>query len=91
MAAKQVSDMKKGIIRLYKLNLVKMKKNVGSIDKVIRIIIAIIAIILIATCTVSGTLAIITGVIGGAMLLTAIFGYCGLYSLIGFSSCPSKK
>lgn len=68
-----------------------MKKNVGSIDKIIRIIIAVIAVALIATCTVTGTLAIIIGIIGGAMLLTAIFGFCGLYSLIGFSSCPAKK
>ncbi len=68
-----------------------MKKNVGSIDKIIRIIIAVIAVALIATCTVTGILAIIIGIIGGAMLLTAIFGFCGLYSLIGFNSCPAKK
>jgi hypothetical protein len=68
-----------------------MKKNVGSIDKIIRIIIAVVAIILIATCTVTGTLAIIVGIVGGAMLLTAIFGFCGLYSLIGFNSCSVKK
>jgi hypothetical protein len=68
-----------------------MKKNVGSIDKIIRIIIAVVAIILIATCTVTGILAIIVGIVGGAMLLTAIFGFCGLYSLIGFNSCSVKK
>jgi hypothetical protein len=68
-----------------------MKKNVGSIDKIVRIIIAVVAILLITTCTVTGTLAIIVGIVGGAMLLTALFGYCGLYSLIGFNSCTTKK
>ncbi len=68
-----------------------MKKNVGVIDKIIRLIIAAIALILILSGVVSGVLAIIIGVVGGMMLLTALFSCCGLYTLLGISTCPAKK
>ena len=64
-----------------------MKKNIGTTDKIIRIIIAIIALILIVSGVVKGTLAIITGIVGIAMLLTALFSFCGLYTLIGITTC----
>jgi len=62
-----------------------MKKNVGTTDKIIRIIIGLI----IATLGVVyeswwGLLAIIP-------IATAIINFCGLYSLIGISTCPIKK
>lgn len=68
-----------------------MKKNVGSIDKIIRFVIAAVALILIVSGMVTGTLAIVIGIVGGAMLLTSIFGFCGLYTLLGFNTCPAKK
>lgn len=64
-----------------------MKKNIGTTDKIIRIIIAIIALILIVCGVVKGMLAIITGIVGIAMLLTALFSFCGLYTLIGITTC----
>jgi len=49
-----------------------MKKNVGNLDKAIRIIIAIILGILIFTGKVSGTLAWILGIISVVLLIQAL-------------------
>ena len=63
-----------------------MKKNIGTADKVIRIVIALTAAVLIVTETLTGTAALIIGIIGVVMLLTGLAGFCGLYSLLGIST-----
>lgn len=68
-----------------------MKTNVGSIDKIIRYLIAAVALGLILTHTVVGTAAIIVGIVGGVMLITALLGFCGLYKVLGCNTCPMKK
>ncbi len=68
-----------------------MKKNIGKFDSILRYVIALVAAILIFTNTVTGTAAIIAGIIGGAMLITALIGWCGLYTLLGMNTCPAKK
>ncbi|KAF0198308.1 MAG: hypothetical protein FD166_1659 [Bacteroidetes bacterium] len=67
-----------------------MKKNIGSTDKLIRLVIALVIAVLYFTNLISGTLAIILGVVALAMVATSLMGYCGLYSIIGFSSCKNK-
>jgi len=62
-----------------------MKANVGKTDKIIRIIIAlIIAAVGVYFNSWWGLLAIIP-------LATALVSFCGLYSLFGISTCPTKK
>ena len=68
-----------------------MTKNVGTTDKVIRIVIAAIAATLIITKTLTGVWAIVIGIIGAAMLVTVINGFCGIYKIFGVSTCPMKK
>ncbi len=67
-----------------------MKKNVGTADQIIRIVIAAVAAGLIITKTLTGTWAIVVGIVGAAMLITAVTGFCGLYKIFGMSSCPAK-
>jgi hypothetical protein len=68
-----------------------MKKNVGSFDKVIRLIIAaVIAILFIANVLTFNTLGIIILIAGIAMLLTGLFNFCGLYSIFGINTCKRK-
>jgi hypothetical protein len=67
-----------------------MKQNVGTVDRVIRIVIALVLGALVLTGQVSGVLAIILGVVAVAMLVTGAIGFCGLYTLFGFSTCPRK-
>jgi hypothetical protein len=68
-----------------------MKKNVGSADMVIRILIAVVIAILLSTGSIKGPWAVILGIVGGIALLTGLFNRCPLYMLFGFSSCPVKK
>ncbi|WP_019677409.1 YgaP family membrane protein [Arsukibacterium perlucidum] len=59
-----------------------MKKNVGGIDKVIRIIAGVVLIALAATGTVG-----LWGWIGVVPLLTGLFNFCPLYSVLGMKTC----
>lgn len=68
-----------------------MKKNIGSVDKVIRLLIAAVIVILFATKVISGTLGIILLVVAGALVITSLVSFCGLYSILGISTCPAKK
>ncbi len=56
-----------------------MKKNMGTIDRAIRILLAIIIAVLYFTNQISGLAAIILGIIAIAFLITSIVGYCPLY------------
>ncbi len=63
-----------------------MKANVGGIDRVLRIVIGLALIAMAATGTVG-----VWGWIGVVPLATAAMGFCPLYTLLGFSSCPLKR
>ena len=63
-----------------------MKLNTGNIDRAIRAILGLVLIALAATGTVG-----MWGWIGIVPLLTAIFGFCPAYALLGISTCPMKK
>jgi hypothetical protein len=58
-----------------------MKLNMGSVDRVIRVVAAILLIVLGLTGVLSGTLAIVGYVLGAVLLLTSAVGFCPLYSL----------
>lgn len=63
-----------------------MKTNMGSIDRTLRVLIAIVIAILYFTGTISGTLAIILGVVAVAFILTGMVGTCPLYLPFGLST-----
>ena len=63
-----------------------MQTNVGNIDRILR---AVIGLALIAL-TWAGTIGV-WGWIGVVPLLTAALGFCPIYTMLGFSSCPMKK
>jgi hypothetical protein len=67
-----------------------MKANIGTTDKIIRVIIAAVLAILYFTGVVSGTFGIILLVIAAVALITAFTGFCGLYKVLGVSTCPVK-
>ena len=69
-----------------------MKKNMGSADRIIRVIIAALMAVLFFTNVVSGTLGIVLLVLAAILLLTGLTGICPLYLPFGLStSCPSKE
>ena len=63
-----------------------MSPNVGGIDKVLRIVIGVVLIGLAATGRIGAW-----GYIGILPLLTGLVSRCGLYSLLGMSTCPMDK
>jgi hypothetical protein len=67
-----------------------MKTNMGSTDKIIRIILAAVFAVLYFTGTVSGTLGMVLLVLGGVFLATSLISFCPLYALVGLNTCPKK-
>ena len=63
-----------------------MKSNVGGIDRVLRIVVGLALIAL----TLTGVIGV-WGWIGLVPLATAAMGFCPLYTVLGFSSCPVKS
>ena len=68
-----------------------MKKNMGNIDKIIRLLIAAVISILFLTHSISGTLGIILLVVSGVFLLTSLISFCPLYTFIGLNTCSTEK
>lgn len=68
-----------------------MKTNVGNIDRIIRIVLAIVLAGLYFGGIVEGTIGIILLVLAAVFTLTAIVGFCPLYTLVGLNTCPAKK
>lgn len=62
-----------------------MKKNVGSLDKILRIVIG--ALLIVGALMGYGTWMWI----GVIPLATGLMNSCPLYSVFGFSTCPMEK
>jgi hypothetical protein len=67
-----------------------MKKNMGSIDKTIRILFAVVVAVLFYTKTVEGTLALVLGILATIMLATSLISFCPLYLPFGLSTRKKK-
>lgn len=68
-----------------------MKKNMGSADKIIRLIIAAIIGVLYFTETITGTLGIVLLVFAGIFVLTSLISFCPLYAPFGIRTCPLNQ
>jgi amino acid transporter len=64
-----------------------MKKNIGTVDKVLRLVVAAVVGVLYYTGNIEGILAIILGVAAAVFILTAFISFCPLYAIFGMSSC----
>ena len=67
-----------------------MKKNMGAIDKTIRILIAVVIAVLYWQGIISGTIAIVLLAVGGIFLLTSAVSSCPLYSVMRMNTCKVK-
>lgn len=67
-----------------------MKCNVGTTDRIIRILLAAVAAILYFTETVTGTLGIVILVAGAVALVTGLAGRCGVYYPFKISTLKKK-
>lgn len=62
-----------------------MKKNIGNIERMLRIVVGLVLIGLAATGTVG-----LWGWIGLLPLVTGLMGWCPPYALLGWNTCPMK-
>jgi hypothetical protein len=63
-----------------------MKKNMGTADKTIRIIVAVIIAVLYFTKVISGTLAIVLMIFAVIFIVTSLFSVCPMYPLFGMNT-----
>lgn len=68
-----------------------MKKNMGSADRVIRVLIALIIATLYFIEVISGTVAIVLLVLAAVFILTSLVSTCPLYMPFGLSTCKTEK
>lgn len=67
-----------------------MKPNMGTTDKMIRIIVAVVLAILYFTGVIKGTLGIILLIVAAVFVITSLISYCPLYPLIGRDTSVKK-
>lgn len=68
-----------------------MKKNMGNMDRGIRVVIALALAGLYFTNVVTGTVAVALLVLAVVAVLTSTVGFCPIYKIFGTSTCPVEK
>lgn len=63
-----------------------MKKNMGIIDKLIRLALAAVVVILYYLQIITGTLGVVLLVFAGIFVLTSLVSFCPLYTLLSFTT-----
>lgn len=68
-----------------------MKTNMGTIDRVVRLLVAVAIAALYMLNIISGTVAIVLLVLAGVFVLTSLVGFCPLYMPLGINACAKKQ
>lgn len=63
-----------------------MNKNIGSADRIIRLVVAVVLIGLFAANVVSGTVGYIVLVVAAIAAITALVNFCPLYAILGMGT-----
>ncbi|MDD3723379.1 MAG: DUF2892 domain-containing protein [Lutibacter sp.] len=64
-----------------------MKKNMGSADKLIRVLMAVVIAVLYYLDIIGGTLALILLAFALIFLLTSLVSFCPIYTIFGINTC----
>jgi hypothetical protein len=68
-----------------------MTANVGMLDRIVRVAIGLVLLGYAMRIGFADTGWNWVGWIGVIPILTALFGYCPLYSFLGFSTCAMER
>jgi nicotinamide riboside transporter PnuC len=68
-----------------------MRRNMGIVDRLIRILIAILFIFLIYKGQVRDVLATVLGIVSAVFILTGLIGWCPLYTIFGINTGKKKS
>ena len=67
-----------------------MRKNMGGLDKIIRVILALVAGLLVYFEVVNDIVAYMLLILAAIFVLTSLIGFCPLYGVFGLDSCDRK-
>jgi hypothetical protein len=65
-----------------------MVRNESNVDRTVRALVGAVLLIAWVAGWLTGTLAVVLGVVGIVLLATAAMGFCPLYRVLGISTCP---
>ena len=65
-----------------------MVRNEGTVDRVVRVVVGLVLVAAWAFGWLTGTLAVVLGVVGIVLIGTGAVGFCPLYRVLGLSTCP---
>lgn len=68
-----------------------MKKNIGSADRIVRILFAVVVAGLYFADVITGTTAIILGLVAVVLFATALVGTCPIYLAAKMSTNKTEK
>lgn len=68
-----------------------MKKNMGSVDRILRTLVAVILVILVLTGGIKGILAYVLVAVAIVFLATSLLSFCPLYGLLRINTLGRKK
>lgn len=68
-----------------------MKKNMGTVDRVIRVLLAAVVAVLYFSGQISGTAAIVLGIFAVIFIITSAIGFCPLYVPFKFSTIRKNR
>jgi hypothetical protein len=68
-----------------------MKKNMGNVDILIRLLISLVILVLYFTHVITGVLSVILFIVAAIMILTSIMGFCPAYHLFKFSTFKKEE
>lgn len=63
----------------------KIQKNIGGTDKKIRLTLGVL--LLVISLIFSGIFQVIFLIMGSVLIITALIGFCGLYTFLGINTC----
>jgi len=66
-------------------------KNESGFDRILRVVLAAVVAVLYFTNVISGTWAIVLGVLAVILLITGLIGFCPLYKLLGISTLKKSE
>jgi len=63
-----------------------LTKNMGTVDRVVRLAVAAVVALLYLTGNISGLTAVVLGLVAVVFVLTSVVSFCPLYPLLGLST-----
>lgn len=67
-----------------------MKKNMGTLDRILRTLVALLIAVLYFSNLLTGTFGMILLIVAAIFLLTSLFSFCPLYTLFNANTCNKK-